>query len=65
MPLPVTSRNDGNEPFRGDQIVTQALIDTDILVAGVALANGLELATHNTSHFGRIEGLQVQDWSLE
>lgn len=37
--------------------------DIDILIAGVAIANELTLVTHNQRHFGRIEGLEVQDWS--
>jgi predicted nucleic acid-binding protein len=35
---------------------------TDTLIAGVALANGLQLATNNTAHFSRIEGLQLVNW---
>ncbi len=41
----------------------QALEDIDLLIAGVALANGLTLVTHNTDHFARIEGLDLEDWS--
>ncbi len=35
---------------------------TDTLIAGVALANNLVLATSNTKHFERIEGLQLANW---
>ena len=38
--------------------------DIDLLIAGIALANGMTIATHNVSHFGRLPGLIVQDWSL-
>jgi predicted nucleic acid-binding protein len=38
--------------------------DTDILIAGIAQANGLILATRNQAHFERIESLQVENWSL-
>ena len=41
----------------------QPLDDVDLLIAGVALANGLVLVTHNTDHFGKIEGLEIEDWS--
>ncbi len=41
----------------------QSLDDIDLLIAGVALANGLVLATHNIGHFGKIEGLETEDWS--
>ncbi|HOG47861.1 MAG TPA: type II toxin-antitoxin system VapC family toxin [Anaerolineae bacterium] len=37
--------------------------DIDLLIAGVALASGWTLVTHNRKHFDRIEGLQVEDWS--
>jgi tRNA(fMet)-specific endonuclease VapC len=34
----------------------------DVLIAGTALANKGVLVTHNISEFGRIEGLQLEDW---
>jgi tRNA(fMet)-specific endonuclease VapC len=34
----------------------------DQLIAGIALANKLTVVTHNTSEFGRVPGLQVEDW---
>jgi tRNA(fMet)-specific endonuclease VapC len=34
----------------------------DLLIAAIALANSLILVTHNTREFGRIAGLQVEDW---
>lgn len=37
---------------------------TDTLIAGVALANGLLLATNNTRHFERIAGLGLTNWTL-
>lgn len=37
--------------------------DIDLLIAGIALSNGLSLATHNISHFERIAGLDIVDWS--
>ena len=39
--------------------------DIDLLIAGIALENNLALATHNVSHFSRINGLSVIDWTLE
>ena len=47
-----TLRNDGNP-----------VDDIDLLIAGVAIANGLVMVTHNQNHFGRISGLECQDWS--
>lgn len=37
----------------------------DLLIAAIALANNLILVTHNTREFGRVDGLQVEDWEVE
>lgn len=36
----------------------------DYLIAAVALANNLKLVTHNTRHFARVPGLDVEDWEV-
>lgn len=41
----------------------QPIWHTDVLIAGVAIANNLELATNNTRHFERIEGLRLVNWT--
>lgn len=38
--------------------------DIDLLIDGVALANGYVLITHNTNHFAKIPALAYEDWSL-
>lgn len=38
--------------------------EVDVLIAAIAKDAGLAVATHNTSHFGRIPGLQVIDWTI-
>jgi tRNA(fMet)-specific endonuclease VapC len=38
--------------------------DIDLLIAGIAMANGLILATHNQRHFSKISTLEIQDWSV-
>ncbi len=37
--------------------------DVDLLIAGIALANGMGVATHNTAHFSRVEELYLEDWA--
>jgi tRNA(fMet)-specific endonuclease VapC len=34
----------------------------DVLIAGQARARNLVLVTHNTEEFGRVPGLQLDDW---
>ncbi len=36
----------------------------DMLIAAVALANGLILVTHNTGEFSRVVGLTLEDWQI-
>ena len=37
--------------------------DMDMLIAAAALSAGAILVSHNIRHFGRIEGIKVEDWS--
>ena len=39
------------------------IMDADILIAATALENNLPVVTNNESHFTRITGLQVLNWS--
>ena len=41
------------------------LADLDLQIASIALANDLPLITHNTRHFARIPGLQLNDWLID
>jgi len=34
----------------------------DVLIAGQAIARDMILITHNTREFGRVPGLQIEDW---
>ena len=42
----------------------QLIGPNDLLIASIALANGLTLVTHNTSEFGRVPGLAIEDWQI-
>ena len=39
------------------------ILDADILIAATALENNLPIVTNNESHFNRISGLQILNWS--
>ena len=36
----------------------------DLLIASIALANRFTLVSHNTSEFGRVSGLSLEDWQV-
>jgi len=40
----------------------EPLDDADVLIAGIARANGLAVATNNVEHFDRVSGLEVENW---
>jgi tRNA(fMet)-specific endonuclease VapC len=40
----------------------QLIADADILIAATAIENGLVMATNNLADFGRITGLQIDNW---
>lgn len=42
--------------------IGQPIGPNDIMIAAIALANGLTLVTHNTSEFSRVPGLKLEDW---
>jgi tRNA(fMet)-specific endonuclease VapC len=37
----------------------------DLQIAAIALANNLTLVRHNTQEFGRVDGLQLEDWEVQ
>ena len=42
----------------------QPIEDLDLLIAATASANGLTIATLNSTDFSRIEGISWEDWSI-
>ena len=40
----------------------QMIGDFDTAIAATALAYGFTVVTHNTAHFARVVGLQLEDW---
>jgi len=41
----------------------QPIGEVDTMIAGIALAQGLAVVSHNVNHFGRVTGLVVLDWT--
>ncbi len=39
------------------------LDDFDLLIGTTAIANGLIMVTHDTDHFRRLEGIELEDWT--
>jgi tRNA(fMet)-specific endonuclease VapC len=39
------------------------LDDIDLLIAGVAIENEMIIVSNNVSHFGRIPGLKIENWT--
>jgi len=37
--------------------------ERDLLIASIGVAQGLTVVTHNTSEFGRVPGLKIEDWA--
>lgn len=43
----------------------QPVDDIDLLIAGIALANDMAIATNNYKHFSKITELEIVDWVSE
>jgi len=41
----------------------QRIDDMDLLIASTALTHNLVLVTNNVKHFGRIKGLELENWT--
>lgn len=42
----------------------QIIPEFDLLIATTAVYHGMTLVTNNTKHMGRIEGIQLENWTL-
>ncbi|MFN8487761.1 MAG: type II toxin-antitoxin system VapC family toxin [Caldilineaceae bacterium] len=40
------------------------IVPYDLQIAAIALANNVTLVTHNTTEFGRISTLRLEDWEI-
>jgi tRNA(fMet)-specific endonuclease VapC len=47
------------------RIKGELIDEIDLFIAGIAIENELTLVTNNENHFGRIEGLRIENWKIE
>jgi tRNA(fMet)-specific endonuclease VapC len=69
-PFPSLPFDDGAAAVAGEVRATLEQAGTpvgpnDLLIASIALANGLTLVTHNTAEFSLVPGLALEDWEAE
>lgn len=60
--LTIRAAAQGAEIYADFRKKGQPIGHTDSLIAGIALANNLQLVTNNTEHFKRIKGLGLSNW---
>ena len=63
IPLTETSIDIAATLYADLRQVGTAVDDMDLLIASVALEHDMALVTHNQRHFGKIDGLELQDWT--
>jgi len=63
LPLSERSCSISSDIYAAGRKTGYPLDDIDVLIAGIALANGLVLVTHNRRHFERVPKLVIEDWS--
>jgi tRNA(fMet)-specific endonuclease VapC len=43
----------------------QLVDDFDLLIGATAITNNLVMITNNTKHLGRLEGIEIEDWTAD
>jgi tRNA(fMet)-specific endonuclease VapC len=62
IPLTMRSAKKSAELFADLRKKGKEIGHTDTIIAGIAIANKLQLITNNTNHFNRIKGLEIDNW---
>jgi predicted nucleic acid-binding protein len=62
LPLTISATKQAAEIYADLRKRGQPIGHTDCLIAGIALANGLQLVTNNTEHFKRVSNLELVNW---
>ena len=64
LPLTLKAATISAEVFAKLRKTGKMVGHNDVLIAGIALEQDMALITNNTSHFGRIEALEIDNWIL-
>lgn len=62
LPLTITAATQAAQVYADLRRKGSPIGHTDSLIAGIALANELQLVTNNTEHFKRVKGLELANW---
>ena len=64
--LPITrlSADASAQIYSGLRKSGKTISHNDVLIAGIAIVNDLILISNNTNHFERIQGLELDNWTL-
>lgn len=62
LPLTISATRMAAEIYADLRKKGKPIGHTDSLIAGIALANDLQLVTNNTEYFKRVKGLELQNW---
>ncbi|KOR32204.1 twitching motility protein PilT [Achromatium sp. WMS3] len=65
IPLSQSVANNAADLYAFTRKTGTPVDDIDLLIAGTALTHGMAIATRNVSHFNRLPGLIVEDWSIK
>lgn len=65
LPLSESAASIAAQMYAETRKAGQPVDDIDLLIAGIAVANGMTVATRNGAHFGQIPGVIVEDWSVQ
>lgn len=62
LPLTISAAKQAAKIYADLKKTGQPIGHTDCLIAGIALTNGLHLATNNIDHFNRVKRLELVNW---
>ncbi len=65
LPMTKSSAKISSQIFAELRSTGNTVDDIDLLIAGVAIDNEMTLVTNNESHFARIPGLRIENWSKQ